>query len=103
MITVRFNNEFGRNIATVSFNGVSLATLPEAICAHSSAATAHRVEISINRPCSRGTSPAYLMYVQRHLTGKGLYLSRISVSSVKGEGRGRGDFWSAFVRQPLGQ
>lgn len=86
MITVRFNNEFGRNVAAVGFTGCSLATLPAVICSHAIAKHAARVEVLITRKGARAGSPAYHEYLQRHLATHGLYLSRIVEQNVKSDG-----------------
>ena len=97
MITVRFNNEFGRNIAAVGFNGCSLATLPAVICSHRVASAAARVEVMITRKGARAGSPAYREYLQRHLAAHGLYLSRIVEQNVKFDGRAPSRLRAAFA------
>lgn len=93
MITVRFNNEFGRNIAAIGFKGCSLATLPARICQYANLnRDSARVEIIIGREGTRAVTPAYMEYVDRHLTSHGLRLSRIVERTLKSNGRAQIDF-----------
>lgn len=98
MITVRFNNEFGRNVAAVGFKGCSLALLPARICQY--AEYGHdcvRVEIIVEREGTRAATHGYMAYLDRHLAQHGLRLSRIVERTLKSNGRAHLDFTAAVA------